>query len=88
MQVMGIAYDCLWPLQSHDSRVSAQEESTNQFPTTRSVPITDPEPSFTAQPLLDMDASIEHDGFDLMTGSSFDLLYNNFQWTQDDCFWT
>lgn len=87
VQVMGVVYDCLWPT-SRDQQEPSSGGSLNHLPPTRPSMSQDGGVEVVEQPLFEMSEPAENEILDLMDGSSFDLLYNNFQWTQDDGFWT
>lgn len=84
---MGVAFDCLWS-SSREHRETGHEGCSNHFQPTRATSSPDTGPGFTAAPsLFELPTPAENEMLDFMNGSSFDLLYNNFQWTQDDGFW-
>lgn len=87
VQVMGIVYDCLRPT-SLEQQEPSSWASLNHLPATRPSMPQNGGVQVVEQPLFEMSEHAESQILDLTDGSSFNLLYNNFQWTQDDGFWT
>ncbi|KIV97159.1 hypothetical protein PV10_00941 [Exophiala mesophila] len=85
--VMGIVYDCVWPT-SRDQQESSSVGALNHPPPTRPSMSQDGGVEAVEQSLFEMSEPVDKEILDFMDGSSLDLLYNNFQWTQDDGFWT